>query len=91
MAEYTVAKTLDYKGLACPMPIVKISQVIGSVAVGDVIEVHTTDPGVPVRFPRVGEDHGPGDPRDEAGAGAHQDFREATEIGGDPWQSQTAT
>ena len=26
MADYTIAKTLDYKGLACPMPIVKISQ-----------------------------------------------------------------
>ena len=51
MPDYTIAKTLDYKGLACPMPIVKISQVIGSVAVGDVIEVHTTDPGSLADFP----------------------------------------
>ena len=51
MADYTVAKTLDYKGLACPMPIVKISQVIGSVAVGEVIEVLTTDPGSLSDFP----------------------------------------
>ena len=51
MADYTVAKILDYKGLACPMPIVKISQVIGSVAVGEVLEVLTTDPGSLSDFP----------------------------------------
>lgn len=38
-------KILDCKGLACPMPIVKISQEIAKIAVGDVLEVHTTDPG----------------------------------------------
>ena len=51
MADYTIAKTLDYKGLHCPMPVVKISQEIGKVAVGDVIEVHTTDPGSLSDFP----------------------------------------
>jgi tRNA 2-thiouridine synthesizing protein A len=51
MADYTVAKVLDCKGLACPMPVVKISQQIGSVAVGEVIEVYTTDPGSLADFP----------------------------------------
>jgi tRNA 2-thiouridine synthesizing protein A len=51
MADYAIAKTLDCKGLACPMPIVKISQAIGSVSVGDVIEVLTTDPGSLADFP----------------------------------------
>ncbi len=51
MPDYAVAKTLDYKGLACPMPVIKISQQIGSVAVGEVIEVHTTDPGSLADFP----------------------------------------
>lgn len=51
MSEYSVAKTLDYKGLPCPMPVVKISQDIGSVGVGDVIEVLTTDPGSLSDFP----------------------------------------
>ena len=51
MPDYAIAKTLDYKGLACPMPVVKISQQIGSVSVGDVIEVHTTDPGSLSDFP----------------------------------------
>ncbi len=51
MPDYAVAKTLDYKGLACPMPVIKISQQIGSVAVGEIIEVHTTDPGSLADFP----------------------------------------
>lgn len=51
MADYTVAKVLDLKGLPCPMPVVKISQAIGSVQVGEVIEVHTTDPGSLSDFP----------------------------------------
>ena len=51
MSEFTVTKTLDFKGLPCPMPVVKISQEIGSVKVGEVIEVHTTDPGSLSDFP----------------------------------------
>jgi tRNA 2-thiouridine synthesizing protein A len=51
MGDVTVTKTLDCKGLACPMPVVKISQAIGSVAVGEVIEVLTTDPGSLADFP----------------------------------------
>lgn len=44
-------KTVDYKGLACPMPIVKMSQEITKAAVGDVVEVLTTDPGSIRDFP----------------------------------------
>ncbi len=51
MADYTPAKVLDLKGLPCPMPVVRISQEIGSVKVGEVIEVHTTDPGSLSDFP----------------------------------------
>jgi len=51
MAELNAIKTVDYKGLACPMPVVKISQEITKVAVGEVIEVHTTDPGSLSDFP----------------------------------------
>jgi tRNA 2-thiouridine synthesizing protein A len=51
MVDYKIAKTLDYKGLKCPMPIVKISQEMPKVAVGDVMEVLTTDPGALSDFP----------------------------------------
>lgn len=43
--EIKISKTLDLKGLACPMPVIKISKGIKEVAVGEVMEAHTTDPG----------------------------------------------
>lgn len=45
MSDFTVTKTLDCKGLACPMPIVKLSMEITKMKVGDVVEMLTTDPG----------------------------------------------
>ena len=43
--EFTVAKVMDLKGLACPMPVVKVSKGIKEVAVGEMIEAISTDPG----------------------------------------------
>ncbi len=40
-----ISKTFDLKGLACPMPVVKVSKGIKEVAVGEVIEAISTDPG----------------------------------------------
>lgn len=51
MEDNKAVKILDYKGLPCPMPIVKISQEIPKVAIGEVVEVHTTDPGSIADFP----------------------------------------
>lgn len=51
MADPVVVKSLNYKGLACPMPVVKISKEIKTVAVGDTVEVLTTDPGSLSDFP----------------------------------------
>jgi tRNA 2-thiouridine synthesizing protein A len=44
-------KFLDLKGLACPMPVVKMSKGIKEVAVGQIVEAHTTDPGSLTDFP----------------------------------------
>jgi tRNA 2-thiouridine synthesizing protein A len=44
-------KVLDLQGLACPMPVVKISQGIKEVEVGEVVEAVTTDPGSLTDFP----------------------------------------
>ena len=49
--EMNVEKVLDLKGLACPMPVVKVSKGIKEVEVGQVIEAHTTDPGALTDFP----------------------------------------
>jgi len=49
--EITVDKVMDLKGLACPMPVVKVSKGIMEVEIGQVIEVVTTDPGSLADFP----------------------------------------
>ena len=46
-----VEKSFDLKGLACPMPVVKISKGIKEVAIGQVVEALTTDPGALTDFP----------------------------------------
>ena len=45
MSEFAPEKTLDTKGLKCPMPVVKTSKEIKNIAVGGVLEVLATDPG----------------------------------------------
>ena len=45
MSEFTPEKTLDVKGLKCPMPVVKTSKEIKGITVGGVLEVLATDPG----------------------------------------------
>ena len=51
MSDVTIAKTLDLKGLLCPMPIVKLSKAIKEVEVGQSIEAFATDPGVMADVP----------------------------------------
>ena len=46
-----VDKVMDLKGLACPMPVVKVSKGIKDIEVGQVIEALTTDPGALADFP----------------------------------------
>jgi tRNA 2-thiouridine synthesizing protein A len=40
-----VVKTLDLKGLSCPLPIVKTAQAIKQLETGDLVEALATDPG----------------------------------------------
>jgi tRNA 2-thiouridine synthesizing protein A len=49
--EIKVDKVMDLKGLACPMPVVKVSKGIKEVEMGQIIEAHTTDPGALADFP----------------------------------------
>ena len=43
-------KTLDARGLKCPMPIVKAKKEIDATPVGDVLKVIATDPGSVLDF-----------------------------------------
>ena len=40
-----IVKSLDLKGLSCPMPIVKTAQAIKELVSGELIEAYATDPG----------------------------------------------
>lgn len=37
--------TLDCRGILCPMPVIRVSQAVKKINVGQVIEMLTTDPG----------------------------------------------
>jgi tRNA 2-thiouridine synthesizing protein A len=45
------ALSLDFKGLLCPMPVVKLAQAIKQVQVGDLVEAIATDAGVMADIP----------------------------------------
>ena len=45
MSEITPDKVLDARGLQCPMPVVKTSQEIKNIEVGQILQVLATDPG----------------------------------------------
>ena len=49
--EIKADKVFDLKGLACPMPVVKVSKGIKEVEIGQVIEAQTSDPGYLSDFP----------------------------------------
>lgn len=51
MSEMTAGKSLDLKGLLCPIPVVKMSKAIKEVQVGEIIEAYATDPGVMADIP----------------------------------------
>ncbi|MBI4635569.1 MAG: sulfurtransferase TusA family protein [Candidatus Rokubacteria bacterium] len=45
MTGVQVASTLDCRGLACPLPVIKLSKAIKGLPVGAAIEMLATDPG----------------------------------------------
>ena len=44
-------KTLDLKGLLCPVPVVKMAKAIKEVEIGQTVEAFATDPGVMADIP----------------------------------------
>lgn len=45
MSEMIIAKTVDARGLACPMPIVRAKKGIATLNAGEIMELLTTDKG----------------------------------------------
>ncbi len=42
---------MDLKGVACPMPVIKVSQQIKKMQIGQILAAETTDPGAHADFP----------------------------------------
>ena len=40
-----IAKVLDAKGLACPMPVIRARKTIKEMEAGEILEIQTTDKG----------------------------------------------
>jgi tRNA 2-thiouridine synthesizing protein A len=51
MSDVTINKTIDLKGLLCPIPVVKMAKAIKEVQVGETVEAFATDPGVMADIP----------------------------------------
>ena len=43
--EFKPHTTVDARELNCPLPVIRVKKAITSVAVGEVLEIWTTDPG----------------------------------------------
>jgi len=50
MSNIKIVKTLDAKNLSCPLPILKTKKAIMEIAIGDYLEVLSTDPGSVLDF-----------------------------------------
>jgi tRNA 2-thiouridine synthesizing protein A len=57
----TAAKTTDARGVACPGPLLEAKKAIGSVKVGEVLEIWSGDPGtqkdLPLWAKKVGHEY----------------------------------
>lgn len=51
MSEKTADLVLDLEGLLCPIPVVKLSQAIKQIEVGELLVATATDPGVMMDIP----------------------------------------
>jgi tRNA 2-thiouridine synthesizing protein A len=52
LAEIQAAKVVDARGTACPGPLLEAKKAIGSVKVGEVLEIWSGDPNTKLDVPR---------------------------------------
>lgn len=51
-------KTLDYRGLKCPLPVLKARRALKDMAAGAVLEIQADDPASPLDFAHFCEEAG---------------------------------
>jgi TusA-related sulfurtransferase len=47
----TINKSIDLKGLLCPMPVIKVAKAIRELSVGETLEGIATDPAIAADIP----------------------------------------
>ena len=58
MAEVSADRTLDARGLLCPMPVVRAAKEMKTLSAGQVLKILATDRGAIADFPAWAEDTG---------------------------------
>ena len=58
MTTAEVQRTLDCKGLLCPLPVYKASQVLNRMSAGELLRIECTDPGSRADFPALARQRG---------------------------------
>jgi tRNA 2-thiouridine synthesizing protein A len=53
-----MVRTLDVRGLRCPLPLIRARAVLGSLAPGESLEVLATDPEAPIDLAALAADTG---------------------------------
>lgn len=60
MAEVKPDKTADFKGMNCPLPVLKTKKALDTLQAGQVLQVEMTDPGsksdIPAMLKRTGNE-----------------------------------
>jgi tRNA 2-thiouridine synthesizing protein A len=51
-----MVRTLDVRGLRCPLPLIRARAALGDLAQGDVLEVLATDPEAPIDLAALAAD-----------------------------------
>jgi tRNA 2-thiouridine synthesizing protein A len=51
-------RTVDARGLSCPMPLIKARAALAALGPGDVLVVLATDPEAPIDIAALAADHG---------------------------------
>lgn len=52
LTQLTVAKSVDARGTACPGPLLEAKKAIGTIKVGDVMEILSADEGTKLDIPK---------------------------------------
>lgn len=45
MSDHPIAQTLDVRGLACPLPVLRAKKALKTIEIGQCLEIQATDPG----------------------------------------------